>query len=75
MPLWQVPHNELAAEAKRCKGIIETLEAQARSGKVEQPALTELTAQINWYRSALDAVQQAVAYVAAQGQWSQQPPY
>lgn len=65
VPLWQVPHNELAAEAKRCKGIIETLEAQARSGKVDQPALAELTAQITWYRSAMDAVQQAMDYVAA----------
>lgn len=40
-------------------------------------ARAELAGQITWYRSALAAVQQAMAYgaVQGQGQWPQQPPH
>lgn len=75
VPLWQVPHDELAAEAKRCEAIIATLELQSRSGHVDPRTSPELTSQIVWYRSVLDAVQQAMAWIsAAQGGWTAQGP-
>ncbi|OBB95856.1 hypothetical protein [Mycolicibacterium peregrinum] len=76
VPLWQVPHDELAAEAKRCQASITALE-QSLSDRRDPSARAELTGQITWYRSALAAVQQAMAYLAAQEQcqWPQQPPY
>ncbi|ODR26485.1 hypothetical protein BHQ19_06625 [Mycolicibacterium porcinum] len=77
MPLWQVPHDELAAEARRCEAIITALD-QRRSHKRDPRVQAELDGQITWRRGALAAVQQAMAYVAAQsqrqGQWPQQPP-
>lgn len=76
VPLWQVPHEELEAEAKRCEAMTTTLE-QRLSDNRDPRARAELAGQITWYRSALAAVQQAMAYgaVQGQGQWPQQPPH
>lgn len=74
VPLWQVPHEELAAEAKRCEAMITALE-QSQSDHRDPRTRSELAGQITWYRNALAAVQQAMAYIAAQGQWPRQPPH
>lgn len=73
LPLWQIPHDELAAEATRCKNILRALEKR-HSSKTKQPTRSELAEQIAWYRTSLDAVQQSMAYAAAQDHWPQQPP-